>query len=102
MSCCARVVTLRFELQIHVLVVLRVLRLARVLRLLKLAHFSRSASQLLRVLTRSWRKVAVFLAAFTSLTVVVGAVMYTIEGADSGFTSIPQVRAVSCDAQPCC
>ena len=76
------------------LVVFRVLRLARVLRLLKLAHFTKSASQLLSLLTDSWRKITVFLVTFTSLTVIVGAVMYTIEGAHSGFTSIPQVCGV--------
>ena len=89
-------------MQVHVLVVFRVLRLARVLRLLKLAHFTKSASQLLSLLTDSWRKITVFLVTFTSLTVIVGAVMYTIEGAHSGFTSIPQVCGVRACVMAAC
>jgi len=76
----------------HVLVVFRVFRLVRTFRLLKLAHFSRDAQQLFATVSSTWRKVMVFLTVFISLTVIVGAVMYAIEGHESGFTSIPQVR----------
>ena len=69
--------------------VIRILRLLRVFRILKLTHFIRQATILRRALIASRGKIAVFLFAVLTLVVVIGAVMYVIEGPENGFTSIP-------------
>ncbi len=65
--------------------------LLRVFRVLNLTRFLTEARVLGRALRTSARKIAVFLLVVS--TVVVGALMYAIEGAAHGFTSIP--RSVS-------
>jgi voltage-gated potassium channel len=72
------------------LLVIRALRLLRVFRVLKLAHFVGEAQQLKLALAASSRKIVVFLGTVITLVVIVGALMYLIEGEASGFTSIPQ------------
>ena len=72
------------------LLVIRALRLLRVFRILKLAHFVGEARMLRAALRASVRKITVFLGAVLTIVIIVGAVMYMIEGGDNGFTSIPQ------------
>ncbi len=72
------------------LIVIRGLRLLRVFRVLKLAGFVGEAGMLMSALRASSRKIIVFLAAVLTLVVIVGAVMYLVEGEENGFTSIPQ------------
>ncbi|UCE01919.1 MAG: ion transporter [Candidatus Latescibacterota bacterium] len=72
------------------LLVIRALRLLRVFRVLKLAHFLREGRQLRAALWASRRKIAVFLATVLLLVLVIGAVMYLVEGEGHGFTSIPK------------
>jgi voltage-gated potassium channel len=71
------------------LLVVRILRLLRVFRVLKLAHFLSEADVLGRALRASSRKITVFLLTVSTLVVVIGALMYVVEGPDNGFTSIP-------------
>ena len=71
------------------LLVIRILRLLRVFRILKLTHMIRQATILRKALIASRGKIAVFLFAVLSLIVIIGAVMYVIEGPENGFTSIP-------------
>lgn len=73
----------------HTFTLVRTLRLLRVFRILKLTQFLGEATALKLALRASLPKITVFL--FTVLTVVtlVGALMYQIEGAQYGFTSIP-------------
>ena len=73
----------------HYLLVIRILRLLRVFRILKLTHMIRQATILKRALIASRGKIAVFLFAVLTLIVIIGAVMYVIEGPENGFTSIP-------------
>jgi voltage-gated potassium channel len=69
--------------------VLRALRLLRVFRIFKLAHFL-SGAQVLTVAIRAARyKIGVFLFTVVTIIVIVGALMYVIEGGTNGFTSIP-------------
>ena len=70
-------------------IVIRILRLLRVFRILKLTHMMRQATILRRALVASRGKIAVFLFAVLTLIVIIGAVMYVIEGPENGFTSIP-------------
>ena len=72
------------------LIVIRGLRLLRVFRVLKLGSFVGEASVLIDALRASRRKIIVFLAAVLTMVVIVGAVMYLVEGEENGFTSIPQ------------
>jgi voltage-gated potassium channel len=72
------------------LAVIRALRLLRVFRILKLAHFLREARLLRAALKASMGKIIVFLGTISTLVVIIGALMYLIEGEENGFTNIPQ------------
>jgi len=72
------------------LIVIRALRLLRVFRVMKLAHFVGVANVLRTALRASARKITVFLGTVLILVLIIGALMYLIEGEKSGFTSIPQ------------
>jgi voltage-gated potassium channel len=71
------------------LLALRVLRALRVFRILKLAHYVEEASVLAQALRASRHKIIVFITAVVTIVVVAGSVMYMVEGAEAGFTSIP-------------
>ena len=71
------------------LLVVRVLRLLRIFRILKLARFLSEAQVLTRALRASSRKIAVFLLSVATLVVIVGSLMFVVEGPANGFTSIP-------------
>ena len=73
----------------HFLLTIRVLRVLRVFRVMKLVRFVGEASTLQRALRASRYKISVFVSTVVAIVVIVGSVMYLIEGPDSGFTSIP-------------
>jgi len=52
-------------------------------------HFVGEASQLRIALKASLRKIIVFLGAVLAIVVIVGSIMYLIEGEDHGFSNIP-------------
>ncbi len=62
----------------------------RIFRILKLAQYVQEAAVLSSALRASRRKIIVFVYTVLTIVVVVGSLMYLIEGADAGFTSIPQ------------
>lgn len=72
------------------LIVIRALRLLRVFRVMKLVHFVGEARVLRTALHASTRKIIVFLGTVLTLMLIVGALMYLIEGEQHGFTNIPQ------------
>jgi voltage-gated potassium channel len=72
------------------LLVIRILRLLRVFRLLKLSEYVAEADILRRALRASRRKISVFISAVLLLVVIIGALMYVVEGEANGFTSIPR------------
>ena len=72
------------------LAVIRLLRVLRVFRVLKLAQFVGGERLLIRALRSSAYKIAVFIVAVLVVVTLVGAVMYVIEGAEAGFSSIPR------------
>ena len=75
----------------YALVALRALRLLRVFRILKLARFIGESHHLVKALKASRAKISVFLFAVLIISIILGAIMYLIEGGpDSGFTSIPR------------
>jgi len=71
------------------LLVIRILRLLRVFRIFKIRPLIAQAELLTRALKASRNKIAVFLFTVLTLIVVIGALMYVIEGPANGFTSIP-------------
>lgn len=71
------------------LLIIRVFRLLRIFRVLKLAQFLGEADMLLAALRGSAPKITVFLMVVLSTVLTTGALMYVIEGPQSGFTSIP-------------
>jgi voltage-gated potassium channel len=71
------------------LVVIRILRMLRVFRILKMGRHLREGDVILAALKASLPKITVFLFGILALTIVMGTLMYLIEGAEAGFTSIP-------------
>jgi len=71
------------------LLVVRILRLLRIFRVLKLAEHLTEADVLMRALRASRRKISVFLLTVLTMVVVIGTLLYVIEGEENGFTSIP-------------
>ena len=74
----------------HYLVTIRTLRLLRVFRIFKLARYIGEANVLMSALKASRPKITVFVMAVLSIVTVMGTLMYQIEGAENGFTSIPK------------
>lgn len=72
------------------LIVIRSIRLLRIFRILKLGRYLREASVLSNAMAASRHKILVFLGAVFTLAMIMGTLMYMIEGGESGFTSIPR------------
>ncbi len=72
------------------LLIVRSIRLLRVFRVLKMVRFLGEASQLTTALKASRAKITVFIGGVFAMTVIMGTLMYMIEGAENGFTSIPR------------
>lgn len=70
--------------------VIRILRVLRVFRVLKFTQYLIEVNQLRKALASSRRKITVFVFTVITITVLVGSLMYVIEGAENGFTSIPK------------
>lgn len=70
--------------------VVRVFRVLRIFRILKIAQYVSESEVLLRAMYASRRKILVFVFFIMTVIVVFGSLMYIIEGAESGFTSIPR------------
>ena len=74
----------------HSLLVIRGFRLLRIFRILKLGRYTGESKVLLKALKASRPKITVFLTSVLGLVLVMGSVMYLVEGEESGFTSIPR------------
>ncbi len=72
------------------LLVIRLVRILRVFRVLKLVHYISEADVLMAALRNSQRKITIFVFAVLTLVVILGSLMYLIEGTANGFTSIPR------------
>ncbi|MDZ4073174.1 MAG: ion transporter [Hylemonella sp.] len=75
--------------EVHALIDVRVLRLLRVFRIFKLTAYLAEFQALGTALRASRRKVMVFISAVLMIVVVMGTLMYVVEGPANGFTSIP-------------
>ena len=72
------------------LLVIRILRVLRIFRVLKLVPYVGEARMLIHALRASSRKITVFLFTVLTLVIIFGSLMYLIEDASDGFTSIPR------------
>ena len=70
---------------------IRILRLFRIFRIFGLTQFLRGGNVLLLALKQSRAKIIVFLSFVILVVVVIGSIMFVVEGShpESGFTSIP-------------
>lgn len=73
----------------HGLVIVRLLRVLRIFRILRLMEFVGEARLLMDALKRSLRQILLFFSAILMIITLFAALMYTIESAEAGFTSIP-------------
>lgn len=73
----------------QMLLIIRSIRLLRVFRVFKLVRFLGEASQLGNALKSSVEKIIVFIGGVFIVVVVMGSLMYLIEGRENGFSSIP-------------
>ena len=69
--------------------VIRGLRLLRVFRIFKLARYSAEAEVLGQAIRASLPKITIFMGAVLTIVMILGSVMYLIEGPENGFASIP-------------
>ncbi|NBC24892.1 MAG: ion transporter, partial [Bacteroidetes bacterium] len=71
------------------LIVVRSIRLLRIFKILKMSAFIGEASVLSNALKASREKIIVFLFTVFTSVVILGTLMFIIEGSENGFTSIP-------------
>lgn len=70
--------------------VVKVLRMLRIFRVLKMTQYVGDADLLMNALASSRRKIGIFLVAVMTIVVILGSLMYVIEGEEHGFSSIPR------------
>jgi voltage-gated potassium channel len=75
--------------ELHALIDIRLLRLLRLFRILKLSAYLTEIRGLSEALHASRRKILVFLCTVFTIVVLLGTVMYVVEGPQNGFASIP-------------
>ncbi|MEY4557234.1 MAG: hypothetical protein RLY42_407 [Pseudomonadota bacterium] len=75
--------------ELHALIDVRVLRLIRIFRIFKLTEYVTEYVHLGAALAASRRKIFVFLSGVLMIVMVLGTLMYVVEGPANGFTSIP-------------
>lgn len=73
----------------YVLLDVRILRLLRIFRVFKLTMYVAEYSALAQALRASGRKILIFISVVLMLVLVLGTLMYVVEGPRNGYTSIP-------------
>ncbi len=73
----------------HYFLAIRLLRVLRIFRVLKFTLYIKEAKLLAHAIKASRRKILVFLLAVITVLIILGSLMYVIEGPENGFTSIP-------------
>ncbi len=72
------------------LLVIRALRLLRIFRILKISRYTTEGQAIIEALKASKAKISIFLFTVLTLVIIIGTLMYLVEGEVSGFTSIPK------------
>ena len=70
--------------------IIRMLRMLRIFRILNLMDFMNDGRFIVKALVNSSRKIYIFLLFMVIFSVIVGSLMYMVEGGQNGFSSIPQ------------
>lgn len=78
-----------FSAGTKVLSVIRALRLLRLFKILNHPQFMGQSQHLVKALNASRRKIAIFLYFIIISVILIGSLMYVVEGEENGFTSIP-------------
>jgi voltage-gated potassium channel len=78
-----------FVVGVQPLLVVRFLRILRIFRILRMADYMQQAGFLAMALRSSKQKIIVFFVTVAVLVTIFGSVVYVVEGADNGYTSIP-------------
>jgi voltage-gated potassium channel len=73
----------------HALIDVRILRLLRIFRIFKLTDYMVEYQMLADALAASRRKIMVFLSAVLMVVLILGTLLYVVEGPASGFKDIP-------------
>jgi len=71
------------------LIVIRGIRLLRVFRILKLSRYTRAGWLIISTLWNNREKISVFIIFVFTLAIIIGTIMYLVEGEKNGFTDIP-------------
>ena len=72
------------------LTVVRAVRFLRVFRILEMSNYLKGADVLTKALYHSRHKIIVFIISMLTIVIILGAIMYSIESVEAGFTSIPR------------
>jgi voltage-gated potassium channel len=75
--------------EVHTLLDVRILRLIRIFRIFKLTLYVQEYQVLTSAVAASRRKIMVFLSVVLMVVLLMGTIMYVVEGPKNGFTSIP-------------
>lgn len=75
--------------ELHALIDVRILRLLRIFRIFRLTNYVAEYQMLGEALMASRRKILVFLSAVLMVVLILGTLLYVVEGPQHGFTNIP-------------
>jgi len=78
-----------FMPEFHLLIDVRLLRMLRIFRIMKITRYFNESQVLWQALRNSRYKILVFLCTMFILSIILGTLMYVVEGPQNGFTSIP-------------
>lgn len=74
----------------QIFITIRLLRMLRVFRVLKVVQYIGAANHLTQALKASRKRITVFVFTVVIIVVIVGSLMYAIEGEENGFINIPK------------
>jgi voltage-gated potassium channel len=75
--------------ELHALIDVRILRLLRIFRIFRLTEYVSEYQVMGEALMASRRKILVFLSAVLMVALILGTLLYVVEGPEHGFTDIP-------------
>lgn len=78
-----------FVPELHALIDVRILRLLRIFRIFRLTEYVAEYQMMGEALMASRRKIMVFLSAVLMVALILGTLLYVVEGPEHGFTDIP-------------
>lgn len=84
------VLLLAFTDSAHYFRIIRILRLIRIFKIFRINRFTREAYSLYNSLVASVYKISVFMFFVVILAVIMGGLMFMVEGHENGFDSIPE------------